>query len=165
MSAERRPSLSILQILEKGHFTTGSVVQMFQLARGLSRRGHRVAIVSREAGDVPARARAEGVDFVALPLKHEFDFASARKLATLVDEREVDVIHVHKGIAHSIALFSTLFSRRRPVLVVNRGVSFPLDPFNRIKFHVRMDAVVTVCEDIKRVIVRVGAGSSPKTST
>ena len=56
------------------------------------------------------------------------------------------------GISHSIALFATYFSRRRPVLVVNRGVSFPLDALNRIKFHVRMDAVVTVCEDIKKVI-------------
>ncbi|MEO8191380.1 MAG: glycosyltransferase family 4 protein [Acidobacteriota bacterium] len=153
--APARP-LSILQILEKGLFSTGSVVQMFQLARGLSRRGHYVAVVSREAGDLPARARQEGIDFRAMPLKHEFDFASARSLAGLVEEREVDVIHVHKGIAHSVALFSTLFTRRRPVLVVNRGVSFPLDPFNRIKYHVRMNAVVTVCEDIKKVIVRSG---------
>jgi L-malate glycosyltransferase len=68
----------------------------------------------------------------------------------------VDVVHAHKGIAHSIALFATYFSRRRPVLVVNRGVSFPLDAFNRIKFHVRMDAAVTVCEDIKKVIVASG---------
>jgi glycosyltransferase involved in cell wall biosynthesis len=28
--------------------------------------------------------------------------------------------------------------------------------FNRLKFHVRMDAVVTVCEDIKKVIVSSG---------
>ena len=152
----RDQPLSVLQILEKGLFSTGSVVQMFQLARGLSDRGHRVAIVSREGGDVPASAREFGVDFYALPLKHEFDFGSARRLARIVDERAVDVVHVHKGIAHSVALFSTLFSRRRPVLVVNRGVSFPLDAFNRLKFHVRMDAVVTVCEDIKKVIVASG---------
>ncbi len=129
---------------------------MFQLARGLAGRGHRVAIVSRPDGDVPARAREEGNDFVALPLKHEFDFGSARRLARVFDERAVDVVHVHKGIAHSVALFATAFARRRPVLVVNRGVSFPLDAFNRIKFHVRMDAVVTVCEDIKKVIVASG---------
>ena len=129
---------------------------MFQLARGLKARGHRVAIVSRDSGDVPSSARQEGIDFYALPLKNEFDFGSARRLAKIVDSRSVDVIHVHKGIAHSVALFSTLFSKRRPVLVVNRGVSFPLDAFNRIKFHVRMDAVVTVCEDIKKVIVSSG---------
>ncbi len=156
MNAAEGGPLSVLQILEKGLFSTGSVVQMYQLARGLSRRGHRVAVVSREAGDVPARARADGLDFVALPLRHEFDFTTARRLAALVDEREVDVIHAHKGIAHSAALFATLFSRRRPVLVVNRGVSFPLDAFNRIKYHFRMDAVVTVCQDIKNVIVASG---------
>jgi hypothetical protein len=62
MSASK--SLSILQVLEKGLFSTGSVVQMFQLAHGLSRRGHRTAIVSRPDGDVPKRAREEGIDFL-----------------------------------------------------------------------------------------------------
>jgi glycosyltransferase involved in cell wall biosynthesis len=52
-----------------------------------------------------------------------------------------------------VALFATLFSRRRPVLVVNRGVSFPLDPFAALKYRVRVDAVVTVCEDIRRIVV------------
>ena len=148
--------LSILQVLEKGLFTTGSVVQMFQLAKGLSGRGHRVAIVSRPEGDVPERAGEAGLDFLPLPLKHEFDLGSALRLARVYDERAVDVVHVHKGIAHSVALFATFFSRRRPVVVVNRGVSFPLDAFNRIKYHVRMDAAVTVCEDIKKVIVSSG---------
>ena len=148
--------LSILQVLEKGLFSTGSVVQMFQLARGLSARGHRVAIVSRAEGDVPARAREDGIDFIPLPLKNALDFGSARRLAKIYEERSVDVVHAHKGIAHSIALFATYFSRRRPVIVVNRGVSFPLDAFNRIKYHVRMDAAVTVCEDIKKVIVASG---------
>ncbi len=129
---------------------------MFQLARGLAGRGHRVAIVSRPAGDVPARRGRRASTSSRLPLKHEFDLGSARRLAKVFDERAVDVVHVHKGIAHSVALFATAFSRRRPVLVVNRGVSFPLDAFNRIKFHVRMDAVVTVCEDIKKVIVASG---------
>lgn len=148
--------LSILQVLEKGNFNTGSVVQMFQLAQGLARRGHRVAIVSRSDGDVPRRAAESGLEFTPLPLKHEFDFGSARRLARLYDERGVDVVHAHKGIAHSVALFATAFSKRKPVLVVNRGVSFPLDVFNRIKFHVRLGGVVTVCEDIKKVIVASG---------
>jgi glycosyltransferase involved in cell wall biosynthesis len=157
-----RRDLSILQILEKGNFNTGSVVQMFQLAQGLAGRGHRVAIVSRPEGEVPGRARERGLQFQPLPLRHEFDLGSARRLARLYDERDVDVVHVHKGIAHSVALFATFFARRRPVLVVNRGVSFPLDVFNRIKFHVRLGAVVTVCEDIKKVIVASGRIPSEK---
>lgn len=148
--------LSILQILEKGHFNTGSVVQMFQLAESLARRGHRVAVVSRGDGQIRERCASAGIDFIALPLRHEFDLPSALRLARVYRERAVDVAHVHKGIAHSVALEATFLGRRRPVIVVNRGVSFPLDAFNRAKFHVRLGAVVTVCEDTKKVVVASG---------
>lgn len=160
-SASEAPPLSVLQVLEKGSFTTGSVVQMFELARGLARRGHEVGVVSRPGGEVADRCRAEGVAFFPLPLRNEFDLSSARRLARLVDERGVEVVHAHKGIAHSVALFATLFARRRPALVVNRGVSFPLDVASALKYRFRLDAVVTVCEDIRRVVVR-SAGVPPE---
>src|SRR5687768_18189011 len=95
-SAPGEGPLSVLQVLEKGSFTTGSVVQMFELARGLARRGHRVGVVSRPGGEVAERRRAEGIEFFPLPLKHEFDVASARRLARLVDDCGVDVVHAHK---------------------------------------------------------------------
>lgn len=148
--------LSILQILEKGHFNTGSVVQMFQLAQSLNKRGHRVAVVSRGDGQIRERCAAAQIDFYSLPFRHEFDLGSARKLARIFENRAVDIVHVHKGIAHSVALEATYLGKRKPRIVVNRGVSFPLDMFNRIKFHHRLGAVVTVCEDIKKVIVKSG---------
>jgi glycosyltransferase involved in cell wall biosynthesis len=129
---------------------------MYELARGLSARGHRVAVVSRPGGEVGERSRADGIPFFPLPLRHEFDLASARRLAGLIDECQADVVHVHKGIAHSAALFATLFARKRPVLVVNRGVSFPLDAASSLKYRFRLDAVVTVCEDIRRVVIDSG---------
>ena len=135
------PPLSILQVLEKGSFTTGSVVQMYQLARGLAARGHRVGVVSRPEGEVARRAGADGLPFFPLALRHEFDLPSARRLARLIGERQVDVVHVHKGIAHSAALFATLFEERRPFLVVNRGVSFPLDAASSLKYRIRLEAV------------------------
>jgi glycosyltransferase involved in cell wall biosynthesis len=148
--------LSVLQILEKGHFNTGSVVQMFQLAENLNRRGHRVAVVSRGDGQIRERCEAAGIDFLGLPMRHEFDLSSARRLARIYRERDVEVVHVHKGIAHSVALEATYLGPRKPAIVVNRGVSFPLDVFNRLKYHLRLGAVVTVCEDIKKVIVSSG---------
>jgi glycosyltransferase involved in cell wall biosynthesis len=157
-----RQSLSILQVLEKGDFNTGSVVQMYQLAGGLAARGHRVAIVTRPDGEVPARARADGLEVIPLPLRHEFDLGSARRLARVYEDRQVDIVHAHKGIGHSVALEATFFSKRRPLLVANRGVSFPLDVLNRWKYRVRLAGVVTVCEDIKRVIVRSGRLSPDK---
>jgi len=44
---------------------------------------------------------------------------------------------------------------------VNRGVSFPLDVASALKYRFRLDAVVTVCEDIRRVVVR-SAGVPPE---
>jgi glycosyltransferase involved in cell wall biosynthesis len=63
---------------------------------------------------------------------------------------------VHKGIAHALAMLATW---RNPVgaFVVNRGVSFPLDVWNRGKYRTgRVDRVVTVCAQIKDVIVASG---------
>jgi glycosyltransferase involved in cell wall biosynthesis len=149
-------TLSVLQVLEKGNFNTGSVVQMYQLARGLAGRGHRVAIVTRPEGEAPQRAREDGLEVVSLPLRGSFDLESARALARLYEERRVDIVHAHKGISHAVALAATFFSRRRPLLVANRGVTFPLDLLNRWKYHVRLAAVVSVCEEVKRVVVASG---------
>ena len=44
-----------------------------------------------------------------------------------------------------------------PVLVLNRGVSFPLDPLNRLGYTTRrVTAIVAVCESIKRGLVASG---------
>src|SRR5258706_16200872 len=146
-------------MLEFNQFNTGSVHQMYQAAAGLGERGHDVPIVSRPDATLAARAAAADVRFAPLPMRHQFDLSSIVKLRRLVRELRPDVIHVHKGIAHALAFAATAFlGERRPgAFVVNRGVSFPLDRWNRGKYRTkRVDRVVTVCEDIKRVIVASG---------
>ncbi len=146
--------MRIFQILEFNQFDTGSVHQMFQAAVGLRERGHDVTIVSRPGVAMQSRAEQHGVRFEALPMRNAFDIVSARKLARLL--RGADVVHVHKGVAHSLALMATLAS---PVgaFVVNRGVSFPLDRWNRAKFRTRrVDRIVTVCDQIRGVIIESG---------
>jgi glycosyltransferase involved in cell wall biosynthesis len=146
----------IFQILEFNQFNTGSVHQMFQAAAGLRERGHDVTIVSRPDETLRARAEDRGVDFAGLPLRNEFDVASIVAMSRLIRERKPDVIHVHKGIAHALAMAATF---RAPVgaFVVNRGVSFPLDVWNRRKFRTkRVDRIVTVCRQVKDVIVESG---------
>jgi len=148
--------MNVFQILEFNQFDTGSVHQMFQAAAGLRERGHDVTIVSRPDPALAARAAEHGVRFAGLPMRNAFDVASARRLARLLREHAADVVHVHKGVAHSLALMATL---ARPVgaFIVNRGVSFPLDRWNRAKFRTRrVDRVVTVCEQIRGVIIESG---------
>src|SRR5947208_968834 len=148
--------MRIFQILEFNQFNTGSVHQMFQAAAGLRERGHEVTIVSRPDAVLASKAAEADVRFVGLPMSHEFDLVSAWKLGRLFREAKPDVVHVHKGVAHSLALAAT-FMQPIGAFVVNRGVSFPLDVWNRIKYRTRrIDRVVTVCEQIKDVIVSSG---------
>jgi glycosyltransferase involved in cell wall biosynthesis len=148
--------MKIFQILEFNQFNTGSVHQMFQAATGLRERGHEVTIVSRPDATLEARAAEKDVRFRGFPFRHQFDLTTVRRLRRLIRREKPDVIHVHKGIAHALALAATY---RLPVgaFVVNRGVSFPLDYWNRGKYRTsRVDRVVTVCRQIKDVIVESG---------
>jgi glycosyltransferase involved in cell wall biosynthesis len=148
--------MKIFHILEFNQFNTGSVHQMFQAAAGLHERGQEVTIISRPDPVLSANSAALGIRFFALPLRHQFDIGSIRRLRKLIRAEQPDVIHVHKGIAHAVALAA---SWRQPVgaFVVNRGVSFALDFWNRGKYRTRrVDCVVTVCQQIKDVIVESG---------
>jgi glycosyltransferase involved in cell wall biosynthesis len=148
--------LRIFQILEFNQFNTGSVHQMFQAAAGLRARGHDVTVISRPDPVLRRRCEEAGIAFEGVPLRHQLDVASIRQLRRLVRLKNPDVIHVHKGIAHALALAATW---RNPVsaFIVNRGVSFPLDIWNRIKFRTRrVDRVVTVCEQIRQVVIASG---------
>ncbi len=148
--------MRIFQILEFNQFNTGSVHQMFQAATGLQERGHDVTIVSRPDAKLQSRAHVHRVAFAGIRMRNEFDLASVRELRMLIKEKKPDVIHVHKGVAHSLALAAT-YMHPIGAFVVNRGVSFPLDPWNRGKFRTRrVDRVVTVCEQIRGVVIRSG---------
>jgi glycosyltransferase involved in cell wall biosynthesis len=142
--------------LEFNQFNTGSVHQMFQAASGLRERGHDVAILSRPDPVLEARAGEKDLRFHGFPFRHQFDFATIRGLRRLIRRERPDVIHVHKGIAHALAL-AAVWNEPVSAFVVNRGVSFPLDLWNRGKYRTnRVDRVVTVCRQIKDVIVASG---------
>ncbi|HEX8152569.1 MAG TPA: glycosyltransferase family 4 protein, partial [Thermoanaerobaculia bacterium] len=148
--------MKIFQVLEFNQFNTGSVHQMFQAAAGLRERGHDVSIVSRPDPVLESKAREHGVAFHGFPFRHQFDLGTIRDLRRLFRAQPPDVIHVHKGIAHALALAAT-YRHPAGAFVVNRGVSFPLDVFNRGKYRTqRVDRVVTVCQQIKDVIVASG---------
>ena len=146
----------MFQVLEFNQFSTGSVHQMFQAAVGLRERGHEVTIVSRPGSELPERAAAAGIGFIGLRMRNEFDLRSIAALRRHIRKEKPDVIHVHKGVAHSIALAATI-GNRVGAFVVNRGVSFALDVWNRGKFRTkRVDRIVTVCQQNKDVVVSTG---------
>jgi glycosyltransferase involved in cell wall biosynthesis len=143
-----------MHVLEKNRLVTGSVVQMMEAARELAARGHRLSVASRPGGDLEAACAESGVEFEPLGLASPVDLGSAQKLRRLLRERRIELIHVHKGRAHAVALLAAAGLGTRPVVVVNRGVSFALDRFNRWKYrHPRVAAVVCVAEAVRRQVI------------
>ena len=150
-------SLGVLHLIDKNRLATGSVVQMMAAAVELARRGHTVWVGGPPGGDLEPACGNAGLPNLALPFRSPIDLASASRLRAHLRNHETDIIHVHKGHAHAVALIAAAAIGRRPRLVVNRGVSFPLDIFNKWKYrHPRVGAVVCVADTLREVVIRSG---------
>ncbi len=148
--------LRILHLYPKGDFFTGAAIQLRDLAAGLAARGHHVTVAT-PAGDAwPERCRAVGVEHVVVPMTRAWDPRAAWRLARVIRSRRIDVAHAHKGRARTLALLARLMGGRT-LLVLNRGVSFPVAGVRRIGYTTaRVHAIVAVCESIKRGLVAGG---------
>ena len=148
--------LRILHLSPKADFFTGAAIQLRDLAAGLAARGHHVTVAT-PAGDVwPERCRAVGVEHVVVPMTRAWDPRAAWRLARVIRSRRIDVAHAHKGRARTLALLAGLMGGRT-LLVLNRGVSFPVAGVRRIGYTTRrVHAIVAVCESIKRGLVAGG---------
>jgi glycosyltransferase involved in cell wall biosynthesis len=148
--------VNILQLYPKSDYFTGAALQLRDLARGLAGRGHRVVVATRPNPHWERACADAHVVHAEVPMRSALDLRSAWALARLIREHRIEVVHCQKGRARSLALLAGL-TVDIPVLVLNRGVSFPLDRWNRLGYTTsRVTAIVAVCESIKRGLVAAG---------
>jgi glycosyltransferase involved in cell wall biosynthesis len=148
--------LRLLQLYPKEDYFTGAAIQLRELAGGLAARGHAVTLVTPSSATWAERCRAIGVEHVALPMRPALDPRAAWRLARVIRARAIQVAHAHKGRARTLALLAGVMGGRT-ILVLNRGVSFPVTPARRLGYTTRrVHAVVAVCESIKRGLVAAG---------
>jgi glycosyltransferase involved in cell wall biosynthesis len=148
--------LRILQMYPKEDYFTGAAIQLRELTQGLTGRGHEVVVATRPSETWATKLREAGIPHYALPMKSEVDLGSVRKLLRILRTHRVQIVHAQKGKARTLAMIAGLVTRI-PVLILNRGVSFPLDPFNRLGYTTRrVTGIVAVCESIKRGLVAQG---------
>jgi glycosyltransferase involved in cell wall biosynthesis len=115
-----------------------------------------VVVATRPSDHWAGPCAEAGIPYEPLPMRHALDFGSVVKLARLIRGHRVEVVHCQKGLARTLALMAGLLVKI-PVLVLNRGVSFPLDRWNRLGYTTgRVTAIVAVCESIKRGLVAAG---------
>ena len=148
--------LRILQLYPKGDYFTGAAVQLRELACGLQQRGHEVVVATRPSPVWAEKARELGLTHCAIPMASEVDLRSVLQLTHILRAHQTQVVHAQKGKARTLAMMAGLFVPI-PVLILNRGVSFPLTRFNRLGYTTRrVTAIVAVCESIKRGLVASG---------
>jgi glycosyltransferase involved in cell wall biosynthesis len=148
--------LRILQLYPKSDYFTGAAVQLLELARGLKDRGHHVVVATRPGEGWVEKCADAGLAYEAVPMRSEVDVKSVPPLVRLLRKHRIQVVHAQKGKARTLAMMAGLFTRI-PVLVLNRGVSFPIDSFSRLGYTTkRVTAIVAVSESIKRGLVSQG---------
>jgi L-malate glycosyltransferase len=153
-------AMRILQIYPKDDYFTGAAIQLRELAQGLARRGNEVVVATRPSEHWARLCEKEGLTHYAVPMRSEVDVSSVRRLARILKAHKIDVVHAQKGKGRTLALMAGLLVRI-PVLVLNRGVSFPLDRFQRLGYTTRrVTAIVAVCDSIKQALVRSGVDAN-----
>src|SRR5206468_185541 len=132
--------------------------------RELERRGHAVTLGCKRGTDarVIDRARAEGVTHIerfelAGGMRPALDGADLRRLARAL--RDVDVVHVHRGKEHWLAVVAGyLTGGHRPPVVRTRHIAQAVRPHagNRWLYGRGTALVVTVSEAIRRQYLASG---------
>jgi glycosyltransferase involved in cell wall biosynthesis len=148
--------LRVLQIYPKADFFTGAAVQLRDLARGLAARGHQVTVVTPPSEAWAARCHEAGLVHVAIAMRRPYDPRAAWRLARLIRQQRIQIAHAHKGRARTLTLLAGLMGARA-LLVLNRGVSFPVGRVRRVGYTSRrVHAIVAVCRSIKDGLVAAG---------
>jgi glycosyltransferase involved in cell wall biosynthesis len=149
-------SLRVLHLYPKGDFFTGAAIQVWDLVRGLQARGHDIVLATRPDSHWASRAAGAGVTYYGLPMSSELDLRSVLGLIRVLRRHRIQIVHAHKGRARTLILLAGLFADT-PVLLLNRGVSYRLDRFNRLGYTTRrVTAIIAVCEAIKASLVQAG---------
>ena len=140
---------------------SGGSIQLLLLARGLARAGAHVETVFdyRAGADLESSNLTQLVDLGVrvrfLRFRRWWWPAQIARLRRILREGDFDIVHTHKGGDLSLALLATL-GRRVPCLVNTRGVNFRLGA-NRFKYKLdRLDRIIVVSHDSKRVMVDCG---------
>lgn len=140
---------------------TGGTNQILLTSRELVRRGHEVALACPPEGELAAQAREAGIEVAGLPVRKDYDLASAWRLGRMIAERRVEVLHAHHPRAHAIGLLALLLSGIAVRFVVTRRVIFPVgrNLFSRWKYRARrVDRYVAVCAAVAQELQKAGVG-------
>ncbi len=125
----------------------GLELYMYRSARELSAAGDEVIGVVTDEGRLKEFMQRDGLPFVTLQRRSKaLPIFSARRLARIIDEQQVDVVHMHWGKDLALAALAKRLSRRRPALVYTRQMQMtrPKRDFYHRFLYGQVDLNITI---------------------
>lgn len=98
MPESRRP-LCIAHVTGESGFSGGEV-QLFLLIEGLTRRGHRNALLCPPGSRSEERARELGLQLLPVAMRHSYSLGGVRRALAALRRCQPDLVHLHTGHAN-----------------------------------------------------------------
>ncbi len=128
----------------------GLELYMYRSAKHLSETDPVTGVIC-EDGQLKAFFEREGLAFsTEKTFFHAFPVFTAKRLASLIDVREIDVIHTHWGKDLPLAALSKWFSKRKPRLVYTRQMKMTRskDDFYHNFLYGQMDLMLCITDTL-----------------
>ena len=112
----------------------GLELYAFRSMQVLREYGHLKRIVVRPSTPMYKWVSTEGLQFDSLRPQGDWSFSAARSLARIIDQEQIDAIHINWGNDLKLAVLAKWLSKRKPALVYSRHMRIPVskrDPYHR----------------------------------
>jgi glycosyltransferase involved in cell wall biosynthesis len=137
----------------------GEAAHTLNLTEALRRDGHSVWLGMRKGYESIERAEARKLEPIGFHMPHRWwppqDGPDIQRIARLIRDHRIDIVHAHRGKDHWQALFASKWSRTRVPVIRTRHVVTPLsaNPANRWLAR-RTAAMVCVSQAVEQDVRR-----------
>jgi glycosyltransferase involved in cell wall biosynthesis len=130
----------------------GGERHLIDLVQALAGRGHDVSVALRHGSPLRERlTRLPVQNIVTLPLRNALDIESSLRLASLVRERQIEIVHAHLARDYPQAALAAAAARNSSSLIITRHVLFPLKRIHRLTLS-RVARVIAVSEPVAQAL-------------
>ena len=142
---------------------SGGAKQLLRLAERLRAGGWDIRVACPRDGQTFRKAEEMGLSPIDLHPREDYDVPTAWRLARLLSREGIDLLHAHHPRAHAVGLIAAYLSRRPPLFVVTRRVSFApqRNPFSLFKYRSgRISGFIAVAGSIRQALLEAGVEPS-----
>lgn len=133
----------------------GGEQQLLYLAIGLKKRGHSQIIVGQPDSVLLKRCQQEQLQIKPIKMRGEWDLSAVWKLARLIDQESMQIVHPHSSHSHALGLMAAKLSKSKPKVIVSRRVDFHIqkNPFSQFKYKKGITKIITSSSRIKAILI------------